>query len=92
MVHLRKENPYGPCWEELALGGAENVALVTKRILAYPKGGASGRTMMGVRGIIWGRDSVREEEGPRTDVSFSSWRTDVPRESVWFGREGWGCC
>lgn len=74
MAHLRKENPYGPCWEGLALGGAERVALVTGRMLVYPKGGSSGRTRMEVRCIILGRDGEREEEGLRTTVSFSRWR------------------
>lgn len=35
---MLKRHPYGPCWKELALGGAEKMALVTRRMLAYPGG------------------------------------------------------
>lgn len=45
----RKENPHGPCRVKLCLGGPGKVALVTRRMLACPKGGSSGRTRMEVR-------------------------------------------
>lgn len=46
---LREKNPYGPYWDELGLGGAEKVALLTRRMLACPKGGSSGRARVEVR-------------------------------------------
>lgn len=71
---MLKRHPYGPCWKELALGGAEKVAVVTRRMLAYPKGVASGKTRLEDSRIISGRNSKREEEGVRTTEAFSSWR------------------
>lgn len=76
-AHLREQTPYGPYWDELGLGGAKKVALLTRRSWHAPK---EGQEWKSDKTILGRRDREREDEDGDTvrwdqSMSFTRKRT-----------------
>lgn len=73
-AHLREQTPYGPYWDELGLGGAAEVALLTRRSWHAPKEGQEWKSYK----TIWGRRDREREEGLERMETLSDGTNQCP--------------